>query len=83
MEVNKAENQTGGWFRAGWRPFVGWVCGLAFANNFLIIPVAGPFLAAYLDVYLHAANLAEMTPVLLGMLGLATNRTVERIRDKA
>ena len=27
IAVNKIE-AAGGWFRAGWRPFVGWTCGV-------------------------------------------------------
>ena len=28
LEVNKAEAETGSLFIGGWRPFVGWICGL-------------------------------------------------------
>jgi len=30
VEVNKAEAASGSLFKGGWRPFVGWVCGIAF-----------------------------------------------------
>ena len=29
VEVNKAEAQSGSIFKGGWRPFVGWCCGIA------------------------------------------------------
>jgi hypothetical protein len=31
MEVNKAEASAPGWFKGGWRPAIGWVCGGALA----------------------------------------------------
>jgi hypothetical protein len=29
IEVNKAEAASGSLFKGGWRPFIGWVCGIA------------------------------------------------------
>ena len=39
IEVNKAEAASGSFFKGGWRPFVGWVCGVAFAYHFIIQPL--------------------------------------------
>ena len=39
IEVNKAEAASGSFFKGGWRPFVGWVCGVAFCYHFIIQPV--------------------------------------------
>ena len=36
LEINKAEAQSRSIFVAGWRPFIGWVCGVALAYNFII-----------------------------------------------
>ena len=30
ISVNQAEAASGSTFKGGWRPFIGWVCGLAF-----------------------------------------------------
>ena len=30
LEVNKAEAASGSLFKGGWRPGIGWVCGIAF-----------------------------------------------------
>lgn len=38
MEVNKEEAKHGSIFVAGWRPFIGWVCGAGLAYSFLIYP---------------------------------------------
>lgn len=77
IEVNKREADSKSLFKGGWRPFVGWVCGFALANNYLIVPYAKAF---GLDV--PTLDFAVMMPVLLGMLGLGTMRTVERNAGK-
>ena len=38
LEINKAEAASGSLFKGGWRPFVGWVCGIAFAYHFVLQP---------------------------------------------
>ena len=35
LEINKVEAQSRNIFIAGWRPFVGWTCGLALFLHFL------------------------------------------------
>jgi len=74
IEVNKAE-AGGNWFQAGWRPATGWVCVAGFAVNFLISPLAAAF-----GVTIPQADTAVMLPVLMGMLGLGTMRTFERVK---
>ena len=74
IEVNKAE-AAGNWFQAGWRPATGWVCVAGFAVNFLISPLAAVF-----GVTIPQADTAVMLPVLMGMLGLGTMRTYERVK---
>ena len=39
IEINEAEAQHGSVFVAGWRPFIGWVGGLALAYQFLLYPI--------------------------------------------
>ena len=36
LEINKAEAQHKSIFVAGWRPFIGWVCGFDLAYNFVL-----------------------------------------------
>lgn len=84
LEINKSEAQSSSVFVSGWRPFIGWVCGAAFAWNWIGLPVAKVSLglAGYV-MELAPADLSEMMPVLLGMLGLSVMRTVEKIKDVA
>src|SRR6056300_1863198 len=37
-DINKAEAQHRSIFVAGWRPFIGWVCGIALAYHFVLAP---------------------------------------------
>jgi len=81
--VNKAEAESEGWFKGGWRPFVGWVCGSALAWNFVARPAVLTVAAIYGHVVpLPPADMTELMPVLLGMLGLGVMRTVEKLKDK-
>jgi hypothetical protein len=72
IEVNKVE-AAGNWFQASWRPLCGYVCVLGLAINFLVSPVAAAF-----QVNVPQADMGEMMPILLGMLGLGAMRTYER-----
>ena len=81
IEVNKMEAASSSMFVAGWRPAVGWICALGFASNFILIPMANFALAlASIDVQIHMIDTTQMMPVLMGMLGLGTLRTVEKVR---
>lgn len=78
MEIDKAEANSSKLFVAGWRPFLGWVCGSAFAYNYVVRPFLGLIPGM---IPLPMLSLAEISPVLMGMLGLGTMRTVEKIQD--
>lgn len=80
LEINKIEAAHESIFVAGWRPFVGWVCGSAFAWTF----VAQPMIAFAVCVYtgelpkLPVLDTGAIMSVLLGMLGLGGLRTFEK-----
>lgn len=78
-EINKMEAQHRSIFVAGWRPFIGWICGLALAYNFIIrdlIAWVSP------DIMPPAIQMDQLITILLGMLGLGGLRTFEKIKDK-
>jgi phenylpyruvate tautomerase PptA (4-oxalocrotonate tautomerase family) len=84
IEVNKAESQSGSVFIGGWRPATGWVCVLGFGVNFLVIPLTNLFLSITENPLLvPSLDVSEMMPVLLGMLGLGSMRTVEKTKNVA
>ena len=84
IDTNKIEAANPSVFVSGWRPFIGWVCGSACAWNWIGLPIAkvGLMLAGY-QLDLAPANLTEMMPVLMGMLGLGGLRTIEKIKGVA
>ncbi len=80
LEINKAEAAHKSLFVAGWRPAVGWICAVSLGYNYVLYPVMqfGVALAMPEPPVLPAVDLAGMMPVLLGMLGLAGYRTIEK-----
>lgn len=86
IELNKVEAQHESRFVSGWRPFIGWVCGAAFAYTFILQPfltfiawaVAAAGGATIPVDTLPDLDLAMMMPVLGGMLGLGGLRTYEK-----
>jgi len=82
IAVNAQEAQHASIFIAGWRPFIGWVCGLAFTWAFLLYPMLSFFVVAFglpVDLTLvPELDLAAMMPVLMGMLGLGAMRSWEK-----
>lgn len=85
VEVNKAEAASSSVWKGGWRPFVGWVCGTAFAYHFVIQPLAIFGLAAYgMEVpELPNFDMGQLMTVLMGMLGLGGLRSFEKFKKVA
>ena len=84
LEINKAEAASASVFVSGWRPFIGWTCGAACAWNWVGISVAKVVAAFFqYSIVLTPADLSEMLPVLMGMLGLGVLRTAEKMKGVA
>ena len=80
IEVNKAEAASGSLFKGGWRPFIGWVCGVAFCYHFVVQPVI-MFVVAVAGVTipdLPEFQMNTLLTVLGGMLGIGGLRTYEK-----
>jgi hypothetical protein len=82
---NKAEAASGSVWKGGWRPFVGWVCGTAFAYHFVIQPLAIFVVAAYgMEIpALPEFDMGQLMTVLMGMLGLGGLRSFEKYKHVA
>lgn len=79
-DVNKAEAGSQSLFVAGWRPFVGWVCGAGFG-----VTILGPLLSwiaalAGHPVTFPSLDTESLMTLLLGMLGLGGMRTAEKLK---
>ena len=82
LEINAAEAKHRSIFVAGWRPFIGWTCGIALAWHFVLAPVV-IFGAGYAGVELPELptfDMESLMTVLLGMLGLGGLRTFEKAK---
>ena len=81
LEVNKAEAAHKSVFVAGWRPFVGWVCGVALAYHFILAPLLQfSFALAGMEQELPEFDFSQLSTVLMGMLGLGGLRTFEKMK---
>ena len=81
IQTNIAE-AAGNWFTAGWRPFIGWICGVSLCYVAIIEPIAR-FVAQVWFHYTGAfptINTDLTMQVLLGMLGLGAMRSAEKIK---
>ena len=82
LEINKAEAGHKSIFVAGWRPFIGWACGVALAWHFVIAPFI-MFFSAYFGLDMPALpdfDMGSLLTVLMGMLGLGGLRTFEKYK---
>jgi len=81
LEVNKAEAVHKSMFVAGWRPFVGWVCGVSLLYHFLLSPLmVFIFTIAGVEVLLPEFEFSQLSSILMGMLGLGGLRTFEKMK---
>jgi len=87
IQTNIEEAKSGNVFISGWRPMVGWVCAVAFAYSYVLLPflqfLAFTFGSAEMVkqlALLPQLDLAGMLPVLFGMLGLGALRSVEKVK---
>tara|TARA_R110000787_G_scaffold44473_1_gene109156 strand:+ start:696 stop:1064 length:369 start_codon:yes stop_codon:yes gene_type:complete len=82
LDINKTEAAHRSVFVSGWRPAIGWMCGGAMGLNFIVFPIAS-FVLAQTGQLVELPNLdmAQMMPVLMGLLGLGGLRTVEKLKQ--
>jgi len=72
--INLAEAGHRSVFVAGWRPFIGWVCGLALFNWFIVNPWI-QWITAKPGPEIQWEALMQLV---LALLGLAGYRTIEK-----
>ena len=68
--TNTEEAKSSSLFVAGWRPFIGWVCGMGFVYTIISAPL-----------HLPQMDTAPMISILGGMLGLGTMRSYEKANN--
>jgi len=85
-DVNVVEAANPNLFVSGWRPFIGWVCGIALAYQYVASPLL-MWIASSLHIALAAppkldGTLWELVFALLGMGGLRTFEKVKGVASK-
>lgn len=81
-DINIEEAKSTNWFIAAARPALMWVFVTSFTWQYVCLPIL-TFILVMCDhpIVLPTLDMSVMMPVLLGMLGLSTQRTVEKIQD--
>lgn len=88
-DINLEEAKSTSVFVAGWRPYIGWVCGFALSWQFVIMPILswGAALVAQWSerkpVTFPQLDNSQLYPILFALLGMGGLRTLEKIRDVA
>lgn len=81
IKVNAIEAQSENIFKSGWRPFIGWTCGTAFALHFVIFPILNFFVALFGHPPISIAfDMQSLMYALGGLLGLGGMRTYEKMK---
>ena len=80
MAINKEEASSGSLFKGGWRPCIGWICGIAFGYHFVLQPVIVFVLTIFgvTIVNLPEFEMNTLLTVLGGMLGIGGLRSYEK-----
>ena len=81
-KVIEDKDQKAALAHGGWRPFIGWVCGFAFAYHFVLQPlIVFGVTAAGVDMpELPSFDMGSLLTVMMGMLGLGGLRSVEKLK---
>ena len=80
--INAKDAESGSFFRSGGRSMALWVCVLAFALNYVIMPTLAWILAFFMDNVptLLALDSGELMTLLFGLLGLTAARSYEKTK---
>jgi hypothetical protein len=84
LQVNLAEAGARSTFVSGWRPFVGWICGLGLGVQFLVAPLF-TWISSLVGhpTPFPSLDMGTMLTLLGGMLGLGGLRTYEKLNNVA
>lgn len=84
VDVNKAEASNPSLLVSGWRPAIGWICGIGLCVQFLVGPLFTWCAAmAGHPVVFPELDMGTLLTLLGGMLGLGGMRTLEKVKGVA
>ena len=84
-KINEQDAKSDDKFQSRWRPSIGWICSISIAHEFIIFPWFTAIMRAtgQTDFELPNIPFAELSVVLMGMLGISGSRTWEKFRGVA
>jgi len=87
-EINLAECKSSSLFVSGWRPFIGWVCGISLASFYIPQYILGSYLWARMcldknEILEYPLNTDGLMPLVTSMLGFGAIRMYEKLKKKA
>ena len=79
LDINKEEAASTSVFVSGWRPFLGWACGIAFVTVTALFPILAAFLGLFgITLTIPHLDITAMVSLLTGMLGLGGLRSYDK-----
>jgi hypothetical protein len=84
-KINEIEAAHPSMFVAGWRPAIGWICGLGLFVQYFAFPIASWILpiVGHPEIKLPVMDVSDLHPLLFGLLGLGTLRSYEKSKGIA
>tara|TARA_X000001388_G_C2226629_1_gene121385 strand:- start:1092 stop:1472 length:381 start_codon:yes stop_codon:yes gene_type:complete len=80
IEVNKIEAK-GSAFQRNWRPFVGWICGLALAYHFCLAPILEVIIKTNgIDIVMPEFDFSQLSAILMALLGMSGLRSYDKLK---
>ena len=81
LEVNKVEAAHNNVFVSGWRPFIGWACGVSLSYHFIIEPIIQyTLIVNNIDYNTPEFDFSQLSTIVMAMLGMSGLRTYEKIK---
>ncbi len=84
IQINLVEAAHKSLFVAGWRPFIGWTCGVGLLYHFILQPFLGFLIVVASLIWdfevpaLPDLEVEQLMTLVLGMLGLGGMRSYEK-----
>jgi hypothetical protein len=79
LEVNKVEAASNSVFVAGWRPYIGWICGTALAEDMIVRPMLQQISTLLRHpVVLQPLDISTLLTLLGGLLGFGAMRSYDK-----
>lgn len=86
MAINQEEAKHPSLFVSGWRPFIGWICGIGLLYHYIIDRLISWVIVIWFaesKIVTPAFDIQDLLVILGGLLGLGTLRSAEKWKGVA